>query len=76
VERCNIRRGIELNLIEDVEQAMIRLGQLQREWEGWLIRIGSVEEWAMEDLSCSRAVFYEVLLNEFKNRIVALQGGS
>ncbi len=37
--------------------------------------IGSIDEWALEDLSCSRAVFYEVLLNEYKNRIVALQGG-
>ncbi len=75
VEKCNIRRGIELNLIEEVEVAMDRLGQLQREWEGWLVRIGNVEEWEIEELSCSRAVFYEVLLNEFKNRIIALQGG-
>ncbi len=29
----------------------------------------------MEDISCSRATYYEVLLNEYKNRIVALQGG-
>jgi len=62
-------------LIEDVEQTMDRLGQLQREWEVWLVRIGSVDEWAMEEVSCSRAVFYEVVLNEFKNRIIALQGG-
>jgi hypothetical protein len=47
VEKCNIRRGIELNLIEDADHAMERLGQLQREWEGWLVRIGSVEEWSM-----------------------------
>ncbi len=34
-----------------------------------------VDEWALEELSCSRTSFYEVLLNEYKNRIIALQGG-
>ncbi len=36
--------------------------------------VGSIDEWAAEEVSCSRATFYEVLLNEYKNRIVSLQG--
>jgi exonuclease III len=75
VEKCNIRRGIELGLVDDLEAEGVRLARAQREWD-WLIhRIGSIDEWAQEELSCSRSTFYEVLLNEYKNRIVALQGG-
>ncbi len=37
-------------------------------------RTGGVQEWAVEEISCSRSTFYEVLLNEYKNRIIALQG--
>ena len=75
VEKCNIRRGIELNLTDNIDIDNERLGVLSAEWETITRGIGSIDEWALEELSCSRAMFYEVLLNEYKNRIVALQGG-
>ena len=75
IEKCNIRRGIELGLVDDIEGEERRLARVQREWDWRIQVIGSIDEWAMEELSCSRSTFYEVLLNEYKNRIVALQGG-
>jgi hypothetical protein len=75
VEKCNIRRGIELNLVDDAEAEMGRLEQLTEEWNARVHRIGSIDEWNVEEISCSRSTYYEVLLNEYKNRIVALQGG-
>jgi hypothetical protein len=75
VEKGNIRRGIELALTDDADRDNERLEQLTDEWHNIVHRIGPVDEWAAEDLSCSRSSFYEVLLNEYKNRIVGLQGG-
>ena len=75
VEKCNIRRSIELNLVDDVEVEMDRLRYLTEEWNMLVHRIGSIDEWSVEEISCSRSTYYEVLLNEYKNRIVALQGG-
>ncbi len=75
VEKCNIRRSIELNLVDDVEAEMDRLRYLTEEWNILVHRIGSIDEWNVEEISCSRSTYYEVLLNEYKNRIVALQGG-
>jgi len=75
IEKCNIRRGIELGLVDDIEGEERRLARVQREWDWRIQVIGSIDEWAVEELSCSRSTFYEVLLNEYKNRIVALQGG-
>ncbi len=74
-EKCNVRRGIELELVDDREAEEERLTRLSAEWDNLLRRIGSLDEWAKEDLSCSRSTFYEILLNEYKNRIIALQGG-
>ncbi len=75
VEKCNLRRGIELQLVDDDEAVKARIEQISVEWDRTLARIGSIDEWAVEELSCSRSTFYEVLLNEYKNRIIALQGG-
>ena len=74
VEKCNIRRSIELNLVDDVEVEMDRLRYLTEEWNMLVHRIGSIDEWSVEEISCSRSTYYEVLLNEYKNRIIALQG--
>jgi hypothetical protein len=70
VEKCNLRRGIELQLRDDEEEVKARIDQINVEWNRTRI-----DEWAVEELSCSRSIFYEVLLNEYKNRIIALQGG-
>jgi exonuclease III len=75
VEKCNIRRSIELSLVDDVEVEMDRLRYLTEEWNMIVHRIGNIDEWSVEEISCSRSTYYEVLLNEYKNRIVALQGG-
>ncbi len=75
VEKGNIRRGIDLGLTDDAERDNERLEQLSDEWQIILNTVGNVDEWAQEELSCSRSLFYEVLLNEYKNRIVCLQGG-
>ncbi len=75
IEKGNIRRGIELKLVDDEEAEWERLEHLNYEWHLLLNRIGSIDEWALEELCCSRSSFYEVLLNEYKNRLIALQGG-
>jgi len=75
VNKSNSRRSITLNLVDDIEAEKERLNQLDVEWNAIVRRVGKVEEWAKEDVSCSRATLYEVLLNEYKNRIIALQGG-
>jgi hypothetical protein len=74
VEKGNIRRGMSLGLADDEDREIERLAELDREWKEVLRVIGSVQEWAAEEVSCSRSTFYEVLLNEYKNRIVSLQG--
>ena len=75
IEKCNIRRGIELGLVDDTDIETERLERVEREWEESIRRIGNIQDWEEEELNCTRSTFYEVLLNELKNRIVALQGG-
>jgi hypothetical protein len=43
VEKCNIRRGIELNLVDDIEVEMDRLRYLMEEWNNLVRRIGSID---------------------------------
>jgi hypothetical protein len=74
VEKSNIRRGVALGLADDEDREMERLAELDREWKEVLRVVGRIDEWAAEEVSCSRSTFYEVLLNEYKNRIVSLQG--
>jgi len=75
ISKSNVRRSIALNLVDDTEAEKERLNQLDAEWNEIVRRVGKVEEWAREEVSCSISTFYEVLLNEYKNRIIALQGG-
>jgi hypothetical protein len=65
---------VALGLADNEDREKERLEELDREWKEVLRRVGSVDVWAAEEMSCSRSTFYEVLLNEYKNRIVALQG--
>ncbi len=39
------------------------------------VAVGNPERLVDRNMSCSHRTFYEVLLNEYKNRIIALQGG-
>ncbi|MFN9905068.1 MAG: hypothetical protein ACK56F_02940, partial [bacterium] len=74
VEKANIRRGLTLGLVDEDERELERLAALDRDWNEVLRGIGGVEDWSAEEVSCSKSTFYEVLLNEYKNRIVSLQG--
>jgi hypothetical protein len=74
LDKANVRRGLALGLVDDEDRELERLAALDREWKEVLRTVGGVEYWAAEEVSCSRSTFYEVLLNEYKNRIVSLQG--
>jgi hypothetical protein len=74
VEKANIRRGLTLGLVDEDERELERLAALDRDWNDILRVVGGVEAWSAEEVSCSKSTFYEVLLNEYKNRIVSLQG--
>ncbi len=50
-----------MSLIGDIEGEERRLDILHREWEGRIREIGNVDDWAREELSCSRSTFYEVI---------------
>ncbi len=47
VEKGNIRRGIELKLVDDEEAELVRLERLNEEWQYILYRIGNIDEWAI-----------------------------
>jgi hypothetical protein len=65
VEKSNIRRGVALGLADDEDREMERLAELDREWKEVLRVVGRIDEWAAEEVSCSRSTLYEVLLNEY-----------
>ncbi len=75
VEKCNIRRGMELGLVDNNEEEMERLTRLEFRWKVKIRELGNLSDISGRRMSCSNSVLYEVLLNEYKNRIVALQGG-
>jgi hypothetical protein len=74
IEKSNCRRSIALNLTDNADAEKDRLEALRTEWDALVHGTGGVQDWAKEEVSCSRSTFYEVLLNEYKNRIIALQG--
>ena len=51
VEKCNIRRGIEMELVDDVEEERTRLDRIEREWTYTVRGIGKTEDWAQEELT-------------------------
>jgi hypothetical protein len=75
VEKCNIRRGMELGLVDNNEEEMERLTRLEFRWKVKIRELGNLSDISSRRMSCSNSVLYEVLLNEYKNIIVALQGG-
>jgi hypothetical protein len=72
IEKCNIRGEIELN--GESELLTDRLAILEGRWIGTLRNLGPLEDLNELDLQFTHTTFYEVLLNEFKNRLIALQG--
>ncbi len=75
IEMCNVRRGIELELVDDKDAEQRRLGVMKFRWDVKIRAMGNIQLLGDRELSCTASSFYEVLLNEYKNRIVALQGG-
>ncbi len=75
MEKCNIRRGMELGLVDNNEEEMERLTRLEFRWKVKIRELGNLSDISSRRMSCSNSVLYEVLLNEYKNIIVALQGG-
>ncbi len=72
LEKCNLRGEAEIN--GETEFITDRLSQLDAEWTRAVRDLGDLNELNDLELTCSDTTFYEVLLNEYKNRLVALQG--
>ena len=72
VDLCNLRGEIEIN--GENEQVTNRIGELEALWTQTVRELGELNELNDLELQCSATTFYEVLLNEYKNRLVALQG--
>jgi hypothetical protein len=75
VEKCNIRRAMELGLADNNEEEQAKLNRIEFRWGVKIREIGDIRDICNREMSCSSTILYEVLLNEYKNRIVALQGG-
>jgi exonuclease III len=72
IDLCNLRGELEINGVN--EQVQERISEMEEEWTRTVRRLGNLEELNDLELQCSPTVFYEVLINEYKNRFVALQG--
>jgi hypothetical protein len=72
LEKCNLRGEIEIN--GETDLITDRLTNLEADWVRSVRELGDLAELNDLELSCSDTTFYEVLLNEYKNRLVALQG--
>ncbi len=72
IDLCNLRGEIEINGPNDMVRD--RISELERQWTVELRLLGNLEELNNLELQCSPTVFYEVLINEYKNRFIALQG--
>jgi hypothetical protein len=72
LEKCNIRGEMEIN--GENEELKDRLTVLDASWIHTVRELRDLEELNNLELSCNDTTFYEVLLNEYKNRLVALQG--
>jgi hypothetical protein len=72
IELCNLRGEIEIN--GENEYATEQINKLKGLWTQTARGLGELDELNYLALQCSHTTFYEVLLNEYKNRIVALQG--
>jgi hypothetical protein len=72
IDLCNLRGEIDINGPNDMIRD--RISELERQWTGEVRLLGNLEELNNLELQCSPTVFYEVLVNEYKNRFIALQG--
>jgi len=72
IDLCNLRGEIELNGENDFVRE--RINGLEQQWTRSVRRLGDLNELNNLELQCSPTTFYEVLINEYKNRFIALQG--
>ena len=72
IRKCNLRVEKELNgSNNDIEDELL---ELDAEWQRVSRRIGDLNDLHEHLLQCSATTFYEILLNEYRNRVIALQG--
>ncbi len=72
IDLCNLRGEIAINGPNDMVRD--RISDLERQWTGEVRTLGNLEDLNNLELQCTPTVFYEVLINEYKNRFIALQG--
>ena len=63
-----------MNQVDDRDEAEARLDVLSVQWGNKIREIGSITDLDDRAITSTRATFYEVLLIEYKNRVIALQG--
>ena len=72
INKCNMRMEQELNGTSiELEE---NINNVENEWVNMLRRMGDLTLLNFHDLQCSATTFFEVLLIELKNRVIALQG--
>jgi hypothetical protein len=72
INLCNLRGEVELN--GENGPVRDRITELEHQWTGTIRLLGNLNELNNLELQCSPTTFYEVLINEYKNRCIALQG--
>jgi len=74
IKKCNITRSLELGISDGEGGEAQRLVEIENRWIALIRDLGPLDDIVIRQKTCSDSVFYEVLLNEYKNRFKALQG--